>query len=159
MKINSQSKPRSSGFVLLLVLLLSAFSLIILAGMMNRTSTVSLLNQRNTQLSVMDSAAEAAVVEGVVRTVPGPGGGPNILCTVYRPQVRSHGRASLLIHLYGSGGSHTEFNLARHSYDLFRRLMAERGYWIVVPELGPHHWMGPAACASTSAMPQSAMSV
>ncbi len=61
MKINLNQRRRARGFVLLLVLLLAAFSIFILAGVMNRTSTVSLLNNRNTQLSVLDNAAEAAV--------------------------------------------------------------------------------------------------
>lgn len=54
------AKPRS-GFVLLLVVVLAAVSIIILAGVMNRTSTVSLLNLRSTQLNDLDHAAEAAL--------------------------------------------------------------------------------------------------
>ncbi len=61
MKIVSLPQRRSRGFVLLLVLLLAAFSLIILAGVMSRTATVSQLNLRSTQLNVLDNAAEAAV--------------------------------------------------------------------------------------------------
>lgn len=61
MKIILNHQRRAGGFVLLLVLLLVAFSLFILAGVMNRTSTVSKLNQRSTQLNVLDNAAEAAV--------------------------------------------------------------------------------------------------
>ena len=93
MKIIPQLKRRSSGFVLLLVLLLSAFSLIILAGMMNRTSTVSLLNQRNTQLSVLDNAAEAAVEKVYARMASdfmanGPGWVTNLVATgVYQSMV------------------------------------------------------------------------
>ena len=48
MKITFEPRRRERGFVLLLVLLLAAFSIFILAGVMNRTSTVSLLNNRNT---------------------------------------------------------------------------------------------------------------
>ncbi len=60
MKINIANKRRKQGFILLLVLILSACSLFILVGVMHRTSTVSLLNLRNTQLSALNNAAEAA---------------------------------------------------------------------------------------------------
>ena len=60
MKITLAHQRRPSGFILLLVLILSACSLIILSGMMYRTSTISRLNSRNTQLSMLDNAAEAA---------------------------------------------------------------------------------------------------
>ncbi|MEY4916186.1 MAG: hypothetical protein RL616_99 [Verrucomicrobiota bacterium] len=61
MKILLNQRRRTRGFVLLLVLMLVGVSIFILAGVMNRTSTVSLLNNRNTQLNVLDNAAEAAV--------------------------------------------------------------------------------------------------
>ena len=61
MKISLNHQRRQRGFILLLVILLAAFSVFILAGVMNRTSTVSLLNNRSTQLNVLDNAAEAAV--------------------------------------------------------------------------------------------------
>ena len=60
MKIKLNHHRRARGFVLLLVIVLAAFSLFILAGVMSRTSTVSLLNFRSTQLNVLDNAAEAA---------------------------------------------------------------------------------------------------
>lgn len=60
MKITPHSKRRASGFILLLVLVLCAFSLVILVGEMNRTSTVSILNLRSTQLGALNNAAEAA---------------------------------------------------------------------------------------------------
>ena len=61
MKIILHPQRRPQGFVLLLVIMLAAFSIVILASVMNRTSTVSLLNQRSTQLNQLDSAAEANV--------------------------------------------------------------------------------------------------
>ena len=61
MKITLNPQRQPAGFVLLLVIMLAAFSVIILAGMMNRTSTVSLLNLRSTQLNQLDNAAEANV--------------------------------------------------------------------------------------------------
>ena len=62
MKINPSSSRRPhQGFILLLVIVLAGISLIILAGVMNRTSTVTLLNMRSTQLNQLDAAAEAAV--------------------------------------------------------------------------------------------------
>ena len=61
MKIILQKNRQPQGFILLLVIMLAAFSVMILAGVMNRTSTVALLNMRSTQLNTLDSAAEAAV--------------------------------------------------------------------------------------------------
>jgi len=61
MKIILNPQRRPAGFILLLVIVLAAFSVVIMAGVMNRTSTVSLLNMRSTQLNQLDSAAEAAV--------------------------------------------------------------------------------------------------
>ena len=89
MKIQLNQRPR--GFVLLLVLVLAFFSLIILTGVMNRTSTVSLLNNRSTQLNVLDNAAEAAVEKVFARMAwdfqaYGPGQVTNNLST-YRTLV------------------------------------------------------------------------
>jgi hypothetical protein len=67
MKIHLTPKKRERGFVLLLVVLLAAFSIYILAGVMNRTSTVSLLNLRSTQLNQLDNAAEAAIEKAYSR--------------------------------------------------------------------------------------------
>ena len=61
MKIILKKNRRPQGFILLLVIMLAAFSVMILAGVMNRTSTVALLNMRSMQLNTLDSAAEAAV--------------------------------------------------------------------------------------------------
>src|SRR5450756_3145939 len=61
MKIILNPQRRPAGFVLLLVMVLAFFSVMILAGMMNRTSTVSMLNLRSTQLNQLDNAAEANV--------------------------------------------------------------------------------------------------
>lgn len=60
MKIKLANSRRPEGFILLLVIILSACSIIILSGIMYRTSTISMLNTRNTQLSVLQNAAEAA---------------------------------------------------------------------------------------------------
>ena len=54
---------------------------------------------------------------------------------------QSSGRKSLLIFLYGRGGSHREYNLSRPPYELLRKNLADRGYYVLVPELGPSHWM------------------
>jgi hypothetical protein len=67
MKISLHKKPRARGFVLLLVIILAGCSLLILAGVMSRTSTVSLLNLRSTQMNELDSAAEAAVEKAYAR--------------------------------------------------------------------------------------------
>lgn len=57
-----------------------------------------------------------------------------------------------MIHLYGASGSHTHYNLMRPPYDRVRRGLRERGYWIVVPDLGPSHWMSDAACRTMDAV-------
>lgn len=90
--------------------------------------------------------------EPVVRELPGPPGQPAVVCTVYPPDAGLSGPVGLVVHLYGSGGSHREFNAGRPSYDEFRRTLAARGTWLVVPELGPRHWMNEAACARVDAV-------
>src|ERR1017187_10390453 len=60
MKIQLHSKSRPAGFILLLVMVLAAFSFVILMGEMNRTSSVAILNTRSAQLSALNNAAEAA---------------------------------------------------------------------------------------------------
>ncbi|HEX7653031.1 MAG TPA: hypothetical protein VF607_05960 [Verrucomicrobiae bacterium] len=60
MKIIPASHSRS-GFALLMVLIIIAVSIMILAGSMNRSQTISMLNQRNTDFSACSVAAEAAV--------------------------------------------------------------------------------------------------
>jgi len=67
MKISFHPKKRNRGFVLLMVIILAGCSLLILAGVMGRTSTVSLLNLRSTQLNQLDNAAEAAVEKAYAR--------------------------------------------------------------------------------------------
>jgi len=82
-----------------------------------------------------------------VRNIPVPETDRSIHCTVYSPSRVPDGPTGLVIHLYGSGGSHTEFNIRRPPYDSLRSLLSERGYWLIVPELGPKHWMNEEACA------------
>src|ERR1035441_9046632 len=60
MKIQLHSKSRPAGFILLLVMVLAAFSFVILMGEMNRTSSVAILNSRSAQMSALNNAAEAA---------------------------------------------------------------------------------------------------
>ena len=61
MKTKHTSPIRSSGSALLMVLIMCAVSLVIMVAIMNRTSTVSNLNNRNNQYAVCCTAAEAAV--------------------------------------------------------------------------------------------------
>ena len=98
--------------------------------------------------------AHAHAAEPVIRQVPGPDDHVPIACVVYAPQPVPEGKAGLVVHLYGSGGSHreNEYNVGRAPYAAFRRLLAERGYWLVVPDLGPKHWMNAKACAQVDAV-------
>jgi hypothetical protein len=61
MKISLHTGSRQNGFVLLLVMILLAISLLILGADLLRTSTVANLNQRNNEYLVCSRAAEAAV--------------------------------------------------------------------------------------------------
>ncbi len=99
-------------------------------------------------------ASSAFAAEPVVRKIPGPDGGDPIPCTVYAPQPVPQGKAGLVVHLYGSGGSHrkNEYNMGREPYAKCRQLLAERGYWLVVPDLGRSHWMNEKACAQVDAV-------
>lgn len=95
MKIKLNQRRRARGFVLLLVILLAAFSIFIMAGVMYRTSTVSLLNLRSTQLNVLDNAAEAACEKVFARMAwdfqsYGPGQVTNNL-SAYRTNIPSTG--------------------------------------------------------------------
>jgi len=91
----------------------------------------------------------ACAGEPLIRELPGPEGDPAIPCAVYEPHRTTEGGPGLVVHLYGSGGSHRygHYNVGRSPYDKFRRLLAERGYWLVVPELGARHWMNETASA------------
>jgi len=53
--------------------------------------------------------------------------------------------ASLLVFLYGAGGSINDYNLERSPYERLRALLANRGYYVLIPELGPNHFMNAAA--------------
>ena len=65
---------------------------------------------------------------------------------VQRPTGKSSdGKYSLLIFLYGAGGSIEEYNLQRKPFDELRRNLSSRGYFILIPELGPVHWMNDAS--------------
>lgn len=92
--------------------------------------------------------AAAWFVDTVVATVlqlPGDGGPQAVPCTVYPPAAGARLPAGLVIHLYGASGSHRFYNLMRPCYNRLRRRLRERGFWLVVPELGPSHWMNPRA--------------
>lgn len=62
-----------------------------------------------------------------------------------RPGNEKH---PLIVHLYGRGGStktDQTYNLGMPSYAKFRQLAAQRGYYILIPELGESHWMSDRA--------------
>ncbi len=80
-------------------------------------------------------------------TLAAEGARPEVSYLLLEPAMESHSRRPLLIHLYGAGGSMDFYNLASEPFREMRRLLAERRYFIVVPELGPGHWMRPAARA------------
>jgi dipeptidyl aminopeptidase/acylaminoacyl peptidase len=78
--------------------------------------------------------------------IPGNGDVTAVECAVYPPRLSGSGKsAGMVLHLYGSGGSCRSFNMMRESYSMVRRLLWERGYWLVVPDLGGGHWMNEKA--------------
>ena len=99
-------------------------------------------------------AVSGRAADPVIRQLSGPEGGPDVTCTVYKPQEPATGKPGLVVHLYGSGGSHEQghYNVGRAPYDEFRCLLTERGYWLVVPDLGPRHWMNEAAINKVDAV-------
>jgi len=69
---------------------------------------------------------------------------------LYEPAASA--RPSLLVYLHGAGGSIDNYNLKREPYAQLRAALLERGYFIVVPELGPKHFMNDAAKARLDAV-------
>lgn len=59
---------------------------------------------------------------------------------------------SLLIYLYGAGGSLEFYNFSRPPYAALRTQLAERGFYVVVPDLGKGHFMNDAAKATLDGM-------
>lgn len=88
-----------------------------------------------------------------IRTLAQEGTTNTMQCTVYPPDnLMAPGPAGMVIHLYGRGGTHKSYNMRRPPYAELRRVLAERGYWLVVPELGPDHWMNDTAVGTVDAV-------
>ena len=60
----------------------------------------------------------------------------------------------LLVYLYGAGGSTKSYNLKRPPYEEIRRALVANGAYILVPELGPSHFMNDAAKKTLSNLPE-----
>lgn len=90
-----------------------------------------------------DEAAEwfLQTVVSTVRTLPAKDHPLAVPCTVFPPVVIPGRKPGLVVHLYGYGGSHSFFNMIRPLYAPLRRSLREAGYWLIVPDLGPSHWM------------------
>lgn len=107
--------------------------------------------------AVFDWPEEAAAwiretVASTVRTLPTQEHPLAVPCMIYPPDKIDGCKTGLVIHMYGSGGSHTSHNLRRPAYAALRRELREAGYWVVVPELGPSHWMNARAAATLDAV-------
>jgi len=72
--------------------------------------------------------------------------------TIYPPKDSEAQGAPMVLHLYGAGGSSTVHNMMREPYNDLRAQLHAAGYWLVVPDLGPAHWMNEQAVASVDAM-------
>lgn len=87
-----------------------------------------------------------------VRTLPKPEHPLAVSCTVYPPRETTGRKPGLVIHLYGNGGSHTFYNLMRPAYAQLRQGLREAGYFVIVPDLGPSHWMNARTVATLDAI-------
>lgn len=67
---------------------------------------------------------------------------------LYTPATTPTEKRSLLIFLYGAGGSIENYNIKRPPYAQLRAQLAERGYYMIVPELGKKHFMNDRAKAT-----------
>ena len=67
MKILKNSQAGRAGVALIMVLILVGVSILILAGVMNRSQTVSMLNERNNDYVIGCNGAEAAVEKSYAR--------------------------------------------------------------------------------------------
>ena len=108
-----------------------------------------------------EAAAEWVLqtVVSTVRVLPEPGSALSVPCTVYPPvNAEDRKNSGLVIHLHGAGGSHAFYNLMRPPYARLRRGLREAGYWVVVPDLGPSHWMNKRAVAILDAVTSSMVS-
>lgn len=114
--------------------------------------SMKLLSVRQIAISMALVSVAASAAEPTVREIPGPKGQSVVVTTVYAPSPVPADKAGLIVHLYGSGGSHKDYNAGGPSYDKFRQIVAERGYWLVVPDLGGKHWMNDAACDQVDAV-------
>lgn len=92
------------------------------------------------------------VVSSTIRILPSASHPLAVPCSVYPPERETGGKAGLVIHLYGSGGSHTYYNIMRPSYARLRKALREKGYWLIVPDLGPTHWMNLGAVSVLDAI-------
>ena len=87
------------------------------------------------------------------RMLPRKGTDSAVECAVYPPRLSDpHASAGLVLHLYGHGGSCRKYNMLKPPYANARQRLWERGYWLVVPDLGPDHWMSDAAGQSLDAI-------
>ncbi len=105
-----------------------------------RRATRSILGGLLVSLWATAVIAGAWGSEPTVKRIAAEGG--EVPCVVYAPDPAARDKAGLVVHLYGAGGSHKsgEYNVGRAPFDHFRRKLAERGHWLIVPDLGP----GPA---------------
>lgn len=111
-----------------------------------------MLRQLGCWVLVVAGLVPASAAEPIVRQLAGPEAGTSIACSLYAPDPLPKEMAGLVVHLYGSGGSHKDFNAGTPSYAEFRQLLSERGYWLAVPELGPRHWMNDQAVKQVDAV-------
>jgi dipeptidyl aminopeptidase/acylaminoacyl peptidase len=85
--------------------------------------------------------------------LPRNGDPTSVECAAYPPWLSVNGKsAGIVLHLYGSNGSAHLYNMMREPYAMVRRLLWERGYWLLIPELGPTHWMNDKAAKTLDAI-------
>ena len=88
----------------------------------------------------------------VVRTLPAPDHPLAVPCTVFPPVAKPGQKTGLVVHLYGHGGSLTLHCMMMPSFSLLLQRLCEKGYWVIVPDLGPSHFMNAQAVARLDAI-------
>ncbi len=95
-------------------------------------------------------AAESAPAENITRQeYQDPNTNTSAPYLLYTPiAVPEPEKRALLIFLYGAGGSIENYNIKRPPYAQLRAQWSERGYHMIVPELGKQHFMSDQAKAT-----------
>jgi pimeloyl-ACP methyl ester carboxylesterase len=100
-----------------------------------------------------DITAPALTEKISLNNLTDPKNGHAIPYLIYEPtSPPSTDNRSLLIYLYGRGGSVGKYNFQKEPYAKLRAKLAQRGFYVLVPELGPNHFMNDQAKQTLDAL-------